>query len=191
MSNKEPNKTTWATLLKKMLNECGLGYAWINQGVNDDTMFIGILRQRLRDMFVQNWWNEIAQTSNNRLYKHIKSDFRYEPYLDYCLRSYRLSLTKIRLSSHFFLVERGRWNKKMSIRNRLCEKCNVLEDEFHCLIECPRFRLHRNKYLPAYLHKNPSMFKFIAFMKDNCYESCVNLATLCFRVLNEYKNDCL
>ena len=123
---------------------------------------MSLLKQRLMDMmYVQEWWSEVRETSGNRLYKHVEVNFGYESYLDLCSASIRIALTKLRLSSHVFLVERGRW-KKIALEERVCMLCNVVEDEFHCLIECPRFNKQRmDDCLPLVLKYRPSMFEFI------------------------------
>ena len=46
------------------------------------------------------------------LYKFIKPTFCYEEYLsEISIIEHRRALTKIRLGSHNFLIERGRWNR--------------------------------------------------------------------------------
>ena len=71
-------------------------------------------------------------------------------------------MTKVRLSSHSFYIERGRWAKnKIDLKNRTCTLCGVVEDEYHCLIECPRFYTERKGSLSDSFLKKPSMFKFI------------------------------
>ena len=55
------------------------------------------------------------------------------------LRQY---LTKLRLSSHNFLVGRGRWVKtKINYHEGLCTLCdeNDIEDEYHILMKCSYF----------------------------------------------------
>ena len=42
----------------------------------------------------------------------------------------RKALTKLRLSSHKLLIERGRWLSILH-KDKLCTLCNKLEDEFH------------------------------------------------------------
>ena len=69
---------------------------------------------------------------------------------------------KLRLSSHLFLVERGRWGRnRIEYKDRLCTMCNTIEDEFHCLIECPNYIKERKGCLPEILIRRPSMFEFI------------------------------
>ena len=51
-----------------------------------------------------------------------------------------IALTKIRLGSHNFLIERGRWQRpKLDIVRRTCNICDSIEDEYHVIIECPTY----------------------------------------------------
>ena len=77
----------------------------------------------------------------------------------------RTSITRIRSSSHLFHIERGRWGKKLDLNERVCSVCYVIEDEFHCFIECPCFVDIRKGLLPIKLKKFPSMFNFIDFFQ--------------------------
>ena len=46
-------------------------------------------------------------------------------------------LTKIRISSHPLLIEKGRYFRpKIKRENRLCSQCNQIEDEQHFRIHC-------------------------------------------------------
>ena len=65
----------------------------------------------------------------------------------------RTSITKIRLSSHLFHIERGRWGRKIDIKERVCVFCTVIEDEFHCFVKCPCFADIRKGLLPLTLKK--------------------------------------
>ena len=187
LSIDKPNCITWATLVKDVLNKCGLGYAWVDQCVNNETEFLSIFRERVKDMFLQNWRSEVERSSNNRLYKHIKPSFSYEMYLTFCSKVHRISLTRIRLSSHSFNIERGRWGAhRVPVNERLCTECGVVEDEYHCLIECCKFEECRQGYLPKTLAKKPSMFQFVNIFKTEYEKECKMLSVLCTRVLREY-----
>ena len=101
-----------------------------------------------------------------------------------------MHISKVRLSSHFFLVERGRWGtKKLKLEERKCEICDVLEDEYHCLIECVRFERERRGLLPPTLVNGPSMFEFVKFFRKK--ENCSKLGQLCRNILKEYRNQCI
>ena len=185
LSQTHPRQKTGATLLRDMLFTCGLGNFWYSQSVDNENAFLSVLKQRLTDIFIQEWWAEVNETSSHRLYKHIKTDFVYEDYLDICPNDTRIFLTKIRLSSHLFLIERGRWSRpKLEFRERKCSTCDTVEDEYHCLIECPRFAEER-KNVTICLKCRPSMYEFTKFISNK--NECTKAAILCKRVLNAYK----
>ena len=99
---------------------------------------------------------------------------------------HRKALTKVRLGSHNFLIERGRWNiPKLDFLNRKCLDCNVVEDEFHCLFECPRFSEQR-KIIPNYLSRKPSLFKLVSMFQRNDIQVLNKMAIVCFRIMNQY-----
>ena len=73
-----------------------------------------------------------------RLYKEIKTVFECESYMNCNIRrDVRVCFTKLRLSSHKFLVERARWLKEVKVKvpytQRTCTLCNSndIEDEYH------------------------------------------------------------
>ena len=70
-------------------------------------MFLSEFKQRLHDLYIQEWRIKVDETSQHRLYKHMKENFEFEPYLHMINKGVRVSVTKIRLSSHLFLIERG------------------------------------------------------------------------------------
>ena len=105
---------------------------------------------------------------------------------------FRIAITKVRLSSHLFNIERGRWAKpKIEANDRKCNLCNVLEDEYHCQIECQRFSIVRRNCLQITLKNKPSMFEFVNLMKclnENMYNK---IGLLCFKVMKDYKSEYL
>ena len=106
---------------------------------------------------------------------------------------FRIAITKVRVvSSHLFNIERGRWAKpKIEANDRKCNHCNVLEDEYHCLIECPRFTNVRRSCLPTRLKDKPSMFEFVNFMKCLNEDMYSKTGLLCFKVMKDYKSEYL
>ena len=181
-----PDKETWVTKVKDILFKCGLGYYWLNQKVENEQLFLSTVKQRLKDIYKQEWNANIQGTSDNRLYKYLKSDFSFENYLNLPNLHLRNSLSKLRLSSHLFNVERGRWNN-LPLMNRVCDLCNVLEDEFHVFIECPRYKRFRDLYIPASIVKKPSMLSFIQFLKCGKDTDLIKLGKLSARIFKEHK----
>ena len=189
ISEQEPNKITWASLVKKLIFQCGMGNYWVNQRVDNEKLFLALFEQRQKDMFLQEWNAQKSQSSSSRLFKHIKEHFKLERYLeDSDRRAYRIAISKIRLSSHSFNIERGRWgNNKMPKLERKCQECDELEDEYHCLVECPRFVNERKGYLPVKLRQKPSMFGFIKFINSENHENIKMLGRLCYKIMKEHK----
>ena len=71
-----------------------------------------------------------------RTYKLIKNYCKMETYLHHISdREVRRDLTKLSCSNHSFLIELVRYSK-LEVAERLCQKCNKVEDEIHFLIEC-------------------------------------------------------
>ena len=72
------------------------------------------------------------------MYKEIKQSYKMESYLKCNIRS-RLWIyfARFRLSSHRFLIERGRWMKpKIELPNRICTLCNDkdIQDVYHMVL---------------------------------------------------------
>ena len=184
----DANLVNWASLVKGILDKSGFGNYWVYQYVGNETQFLTKLKQRLYDMYLQEWAGEVAGTSSNRIYKSIKDSLYFENYLNMNNKSLRISITRIRLSSHLFRVERGRWGPtRINVECRVCSLCNVVEDEFHCLIECPRYENERNGCLPERIRIRPSETNFIRFIKSLKEPDYINLGLLCMRVMKEHR----
>jgi hypothetical protein len=57
-------------------------------------------------------------------------------------------LTKLRISAHTLLIEKGRYHRPKISRNlRLCSSCNKIEDEEHFMLYCNRYySLHKSLF---------------------------------------------
>ena len=62
----------------------------------------------------------------------------------------------------------------------------VVESEYHCLIECPRFVNEREGLLNATLMNYPGRDAFIRMFKSKNEEEMIHLGLLCLKVLSEY-----
>ena len=184
-----PNKTTWVTLVRDMLYRIGFGNYWQAQNVGEEKHFIAIFKQRIEDIYHQEWRGEVENSTDARLYKHIKEKFEFEPYLNIANSTFRTAISKIRLSSHNFLIERGRWGQtRIERQNRRCAVCATIEDEFHCLIECPLFVNERKGCLSDALKRRKSMYEFINFLKSKDMGLMIKLGKLCHRVHSKYRD---
>lgn len=118
------------------------------------------------------------------LYKYAKSDLEYECYLDKMnSKHYRQIITKIRISAHKLRIETGRYGRNRLERNeRLCLMCensdNEVEDEYHFIFICNRYRDIRKKYIPCRYYIRPSMWKLLELLNSKDSNMLNNLA--CF-----------
>ncbi len=82
-----------------------------------------------------------------RTYRKFKNDHMQEKYLTIIKDSYiRSSVTRMRLSAHRLMIERGR-HLKLSVEQRICTKCdqNLVEDEFHAIMICKKYDNERTQ----------------------------------------------
>ena len=192
LSETSPRQVTWATLLRDTLYQYGFGYVWLQQYVQNEKVFIKVFEQRIKDNFLQDWNAQINTTSDYRLFKKIKQSFHFENYLNIDNKILRIAVTKIRLSSHLFFIERGRWVRpKIDAKNRICDLCDTIEDEYHCLIECPRFVNERKNCLPYNLKLRPSMYEFVNFIRCLDVHMYNKIGLLCYKVMKVYKTQYL
>ena len=85
------------------------------------------------------------------------------------------------------MVERGKWGfPKLDFKDRICTTCKTIEDEYHCFIECSRFK-HLRKGLPKELLSKPSMFDFLNILKtsNTFHIKAIALTSKC--ILSEYE----
>ena len=69
-----------------------------------------------------------------KMYVNINPELTISPFL-YVLHPLANELIKLRLGSHYFPIETGRWNRTPR-QNRLCTVCNELGDEKHFIYKC-------------------------------------------------------
>ena len=119
--------------------------------------------------FVQKWNEELNQSSRAIFYRSI-ANFEFSAYLDIItVRKFRFALAKLRTSSHSLEVEMGRWARpeRIAVENRKCKHCQILEDEFHFILECPLYSNIRTLYVKRYFYTRPIMFKLTELMSLN------------------------
>ena len=71
-------KINWAILVRNLLSNLGFFEVWLNQGVGDVKLFFTMLRQRIKDQFIQGWAGEIQNSSRARFYRNI-TEFHFQP----------------------------------------------------------------------------------------------------------------
>ena len=72
---------------------------------------------------------------------------------------------KFRCSSHKLPIETGR-RFGIDREERICKDCdmNVLGDEYHFIVECPKSNIIRKKCIPNFYIEKKSVFNFCNLM---------------------------
>ena len=75
----------------------------------------------------------------------------------------RKQLAKLRTSNHDLMIEKGR-HHGTEVTTTACEQCDMqrVEDEYHFLLECPKYDDLRLKYLPRHYVNYPDRCKFLS-----------------------------
>ena len=102
----------------------------------------------------------------------------------------RKALSRLRLSNHKLLVEKGRW-KSIPRHDRKCTICDDLEDEYHAILICPKFITQRNKYIKSYYTVKPSMHKFVQLLNTENIKEQQRLAICTKLILIQYNEELL
>ena len=156
----------WAALVRAMLFNLGFVYAWMQQGVTNRTYFISLFKQRLPDQYIQQWFTSVSTRTTCSIYKNITNHFRCQNYFHIVTnRKHRISLIRFRTKNHSLPNVQGRGRNRRPYNERLCPTCNVLGDEFHCLLECENTR-HIRHVLPRYYTFRPNMFRFYSLLSS-------------------------
>ena len=89
--------------------------------------------------FQENNFNRIrlADTTRRRTYLEINPNLTVHPLYnsDIVPEHYRISFTRLRLSSHYLKIETGRWSR-IPREERVCQ-CGEVQTEIHVLLVCP------------------------------------------------------
>ena len=117
-----------------ILNACGFPNIWNEQGALNVKWITNLVKQRLKDQFIQEWSNNINSLSKGHTYKIFKPVFRHEKYLNILPTKFREILDKFRTSNHRLPIVTGRW-LGIPLDDRRCTFCNTrqLVDEMHFL----------------------------------------------------------
>ena len=124
--------TNWVSRVKRLLDDFGFSdmYNSVNSSDIHIKSFPLVFKNRLIDCYKQEWFSLVERNSLLQEYKHFKSQFSYEQYLDLVPFDLRFLITKLRISSHKLRVHSGRFGENRLPRNeRLCLYCNLNDIE--------------------------------------------------------------
>ena len=91
-------RTAGATSVRNILFSLGFGYVWLEQGLGCDRAFISVFKQRLTDIYKQEWSASILQKDMYAKYRGFKTLFESEGYFEFVdIKCFRDQLVKLRL----------------------------------------------------------------------------------------------
>ena len=142
----EKGKQCWASKVRNMLCSSGFGLVWLQQGVGDVKMFISVFRQRLCDMFIQEWSSTIENRDRYIQYRSIKTVFEPELFVT-TLVKFQMRTVYAMLRAGMFPVNANLARYKNDENKKFCPFCEkILENELHLLYICPLYVHERNKF---------------------------------------------
>ena len=135
---------------------------------------------RMKDIFHQETFTLINKDSSKlRTYSKVKTDIGIEKYLLSNLEiDERTSITKLRLSNHDLMIEKGR-HQNIHKSHRFCPFCpNQIETEEHFLLQCQQYAVFRNELFFKITNLLPSFLTLEENEKLSCLlknEKLINL----------------
>ncbi len=163
----EEDKDCWVTRTFKIFDEfsklSGLDFAQFCK--NSKLAVKRMVKFNFRDDFEEQWAGELELcTADNRkklrTYKTFKTELQLEPYLLSRNVKHRIAISRLRMCAHNLAIETGR-HKSKPIEDRLCDVCNVIEDEMHLIMFCTKFNELREE-LFADIRENLSCFDLLS-----------------------------
>ena len=136
----------------------------------------------------------LLRTYELRTYKLFQYKLEYENYLWLNIPKYRVSLCRLRTSSHNLEIERGRYTVPKTLpENRLCNQCehNLVEDEIHFIFICQKYEIIRHNLLSVVCNfingfKNfPVIDQFKCIMSSQNEHIILALAKFCYLAFSE------
>jgi len=164
------NNLPWPTLTKQTLDSIGIDTESDIRNIQRETL------ERMKDIYYRNTFEEInSERSKLRTYARLKTEIGIENYLSNVENiADRTALTKIRLSNHELMIEKGR-HQGLEENQRICPTCqNGIETEQHFLLECVTFRAHREQLMGEIANISPTFSemnendKFVHLLKEPC-----------------------
>ena len=166
----------WIKCIKDTLISVGkIGLFYADSLQNAQALKLSI-KQTLVDLYTQDWYSKLNNSSKGKNYSILKADICMEKYLLHLPRKSYLSLCKFRTSNHKLPIEVGRW-EGVPLNERKCLHCNTdIGDEFHYLFKCSHFTNERTLYLKPYFYRRPNILKLRELYSSSNRKTLINLA---------------
>ena len=121
------------------------------------------------DIFEREQRIKAETTSMTAYYVNMKFERKSCIYESFLNDEHRRIITRWRLSNHDLKIETGRYHK-IPRENRVCDLCEVVEDEQHVIFVCPRYNGIRQQHQEL-LTTNTNIQAFLNPEKENVLET--------------------
>ena len=143
----ENNKSCWVSGVREILSTAGFHSVWLSQGVGNVKSFLRAFKQRLIDIYTQDWFSAMRNKERYELYTSFKLIFETEKYFTnvdiYC---FRVALSQLRMGVLPLNNNLHRFSE--SPVKKQCVFCkNITEDELHFLLRCPLYSDLRSRFI--------------------------------------------
>ena len=142
------NNNMWLQFVKSLLHDLGCSHVWNNHSTFNTSALLFSVKNKLKERIIAFWKKRLSSEEGMkklRTYKLIKQTFGIEPYLEHLVdKDLRRCLSFFRISTHKLRIERGRYYGEKP-EERLCDSCNIIENEIHFLCKCNKYVSLRKK----------------------------------------------
>ena len=127
----------WIKFTENIFHECGFSYIWDGQNFPHEDWLKAVIKRRLMDQFIQNWFSKIIDSPKAINYRIFKTKFEFEEYLNVLEYKNAVLLCRFRTCNTKLPIETGRW-LNIPRHDRVYILCNNrhIGDEYHYLLEC-------------------------------------------------------
>ena len=105
-------KTDSDHTIRNILIKCDCSGIWENHPFLNKIWLVKTIKQRLSDLFINEWRTECDEKSSCTFYRIFKTNFGFETYLTSIPFKHRNYLIKYRPRNHKLQIETDRWGKK-------------------------------------------------------------------------------
>lgn len=183
--NSNISKTSkWLEYVKGVIINCGFSGIWNAQFVESPKWLVQSIKQKAKDLYINEWYNSINESSSCVSYRLFKEEFNLENYLLKLPLTFKRTLCLFRTRNHRLPIETGKWFN-IDIADRKCNLCDAsLGDEFHYLLCCKKLALERRQFIKAYYYSRPNVIKFKQLMNTKNISELKKLCKFVKIILN-------
>jgi hypothetical protein len=145
------DKHCWVSNVRNILSQSGFHVVWLCQGVGNVNAFVRKLKERLIDMYRQEWDGTIRDKERYRLYSLYKNVIEYEKYISFLdVYCFRVVFTQARLNALPINANLHRFSEKPEDKFCLFSK-NV--NETHIIFNCPLYCDLRKTFICNFVNR--------------------------------------